>query len=563
MSNLARVARRRARNGPELRPPDRRRLRFLLFLLAVVPFLNGLPNDFTYDDLPVVRDDPRLAGPSRAGELLTTGYWGDSSDVYRPLVLLTYAVQRWVHGPSPAAFRAVNVLLHAGVALLLLELFLALGFRERSCAVATALFAVMPIHAEAVTSVVGRAEVLAAGLSLLSALAYLRASREAAGRLRWGALSVVAFGLALLSKESAAALPAILLVVELFRDEPSLRPGRRARVATVAGLGALLVGGFLGLRLVVLGGALRAPTALPTELTNPVASLPPALRVLNGSDLLWLYAAKCAVPYRLSADYSSAAIPVLRELGRPRAWVGLLAWTAIVVGALRLRRTWPEAAFGPLYFLSAFLVTANVAFPIGVAFAERLAYLPSAGVALTLGAVLDRAGTALASRTARPRSGLLPAVAVVIGLLPLTLLRNRDWKDDRTLYESVVRAQPRSARGHYLLAFDSYRRGDLPSAETSLGRALGLHRRFPNAWDLLGEVLWRQGRYREAIEAQRTNVELFPDSVDARLYLALWTARTGRANEARRILEEGAARFPSRKEFRRALDELGGAPLAR
>lgn len=563
MSNLARVARRRARNGPEARPFDRRRVRVVLLLLAIVPFLNGLPNDFTYDDLHVVRDDPRLEGPSRAGELLTTGYWGDSSDVYRPLVLLTYAVQRWAHGPNAAAFRAVNVLLHAGVTLLLLELFLALGFRETSCVAATALFAVMPIHTEAVTSVVGRAEILAAALSLLSALAYLRATREATGLLRWSALSLVAFVLALFSKESAAALPAILLVVELFRDEPSLRPVRRARVAVVIGLGALLVGGFLGVRLAVLGGALRAPTALPTDLTNPVASLPPALRLLNGADLLWLYAAKSAVPHRLSADYSSAALPVLREIGRPRAWIGLAAWAAAVVAALRLRRTWREAAFGPLFFLAAFLVTANVAVPIGIVFAERLAYLPSAGVALTLGTILDRAGTALASRTGRPRRALLPAAAVVIGLLPFTLLRNRDWKDDRTLYESIVRAQPRSARGHYLLAFDAYRRGDLPSAETSLGTALGLHRRFPNAWDLFGEVLWRQGRHDEAIAAQRTNVELFPDSVDARLYLALWTARTGRADEARRILEGGAARFPSRAEFRRALDELDAARPAR
>ena len=87
-----------------------------LAVLAVLPFLNGLPYDFTYDDKLIISENERIASPSKVGEVFTTQYFGgslSSAQNYRPVLLLTYAVQRWAHGNRAWLFRAVNIAVHA------------------------------------------------------------------------------------------------------------------------------------------------------------------------------------------------------------------------------------------------------------------------------------------------------------------------------------------------------------------------------------------------------------------------------------------------------------------
>lgn len=139
------MARKRA-PAPKRATPPGARIRLLLLALVAVAFVNGLPDGFTFDDLTIVRDDLRLESPSRIGEVLTAGHWGRTSDVYRTLVRLSFAVQRWIHGPSPSWYRAANVALQGLVTLLLLEWLLSLDFASGTSAWAAALFAVLPIH---------------------------------------------------------------------------------------------------------------------------------------------------------------------------------------------------------------------------------------------------------------------------------------------------------------------------------------------------------------------------------------------------------------------------------
>ena len=107
------------------------RRRLGLFLLALLPFLNGLPYDFTYDDKLIIRDNSRLESPSKTGEIFTTQYFGGaltSAQNYRPILLLTYAVQEWIHGNRPWLFRAVNLALHAAVTVSVASWLFGLGF---------------------------------------------------------------------------------------------------------------------------------------------------------------------------------------------------------------------------------------------------------------------------------------------------------------------------------------------------------------------------------------------------------------------------------------------------
>ena len=209
-----------------------RRWSLALFLLAVLTYLNGLPAGFTYDDNLIIRDNARLSSPSKVDEIFSTHYFGGSMAIgtaYRPLVLLSYAVQRWVHGNQAPLFRAVNVALHAATTLLLARYLLALGFVRGTVLAATALFAVSTIHVEAVTGLVGRAEVLAAFLVLLAALLWLRATEGERVAARPLAGSLAAFLAAVFVKENAIVVPGVIFLGELFRGGRFTWPGPRLR----------------------------------------------------------------------------------------------------------------------------------------------------------------------------------------------------------------------------------------------------------------------------------------------------------------------------------------------
>src|SRR5262249_41120403 len=141
----------------------------LLSGACLLSYANGLTGAFAYDDKAIVRDNLRIRTPERVLELFTTQYFGGrpgTGTAYRPVLLLSYAVQWWIHGGDPVPYHALNVLLHVLVTLALAVLLLRAGLSLPAALSAALLFAVLPIHVEAVTSVVGRGETLAAAFLL-------------------------------------------------------------------------------------------------------------------------------------------------------------------------------------------------------------------------------------------------------------------------------------------------------------------------------------------------------------------------------------------------------------
>src|ERR1700689_1023797 len=141
---------------------SRRAWSWLLTGACVLAFANGLTGGFTYDDKAIVRDDPRIQSWENLPEIFTTQYFGgglESGTAYRPMDLLSFAANYAVGGKQPIGYHLVNVGLHIANVLMLFALFVPLA-GESAAGAAALLFALMPIHVEAVTSIVGRAEVL-------------------------------------------------------------------------------------------------------------------------------------------------------------------------------------------------------------------------------------------------------------------------------------------------------------------------------------------------------------------------------------------------------------------
>ena len=504
----------------------------LVALVAFVVFSNTLSHQFVYDDNSVIVENPLVHDIANWREIVTSPWW--PRGLYRPATSLTLAAN-WTLAPNqPSGFHLVNVLLHAFAAALVAVLGARLMGIPGGLA-AGLLFAVHPVHVEAVANVVGRAEVLATVFALATALAYLRfgdlagdpESKPVRRRLA-AAGTVVGTALALASKESAFALPGLLLAMDWARAQA---PGGslRVRLGQTWGLwlAVLLVAiGWLGLRSAVVGnfaGDLPAPGLGGTSIVDRVVIMLPVVPE---------YLRLLLVPARLSAEYSPDFLPVSTRFGLPKV-AGLLALAGCVAAAVLLRRKAPTASAGLVWAGAALFVVGNVLVPSGVVLAERTLYLASAGVCLALGSLWS-----LFHRE-RPRAAVaVLTLAVGLGAVR-SYTRSEIWRDDDTFFHQLVLDAPGSYRADWVGGMLSYMAGDSAKGERLMRRGLGIYAgngamlsdfavvmERQHRWDEAAGYFWRsfQADSARAIDAARAVANLIQggrlDSAQVLLHLA-------------------------------------------
>jgi tetratricopeptide (TPR) repeat protein len=494
-------------------------------LLGAALFFPTVRYDYTFDDLPQIRDNRALRAGDGWKRVFTQGWWGleQKDGLYRPLPQLTFWAQ--VAGgdgrePPPASrLHLMNALLHGAVAGLVALVAARLTGRGGAGLAAGALFAAHPLHVEAVSGLVGRAELLAS-LFVLGAL-LLRGRPGPAARAGESFL----FLLALLSKESAATYG--LLAALWDRVVLGRTPGRSLRaLAGPAAVFAL----YLVLHRLATGSWLW-PQPSQWWGGRVVAWLGTGLNVLGR------YALLVVAPVTLSADYSFDQIPVPRSLLEARVLLPSIALLALAVGAVALlrRRRLPEVGFGVLFFFLAFAATANVLFPTGTPMGERLAYLPSVGPCLAATAAL-RWG----------RGGAVVLALATLALGARTAARLPDWKDDLTMFRKTVETSPRSHRSWLKLASVQLARKEYAEAEANYGRALAILPTASEAWNDLGFLYEETGRPERALDAFAEAVRVLPRSFEGHYNLGSFLLRMGRPREAIPHLEEAARLRPDR-----------------
>ncbi|XP_071548678.1 protein O-mannosyl-transferase TMTC1-like [Panulirus ornatus] len=153
-----------------------------VWVAGVLVYVNGLTGDFVHDDVSAIKTNPDVLGTNPLSHMFLNDYWGKpltdhlSHKSYRPFTILTFRINHLVFGLRPLGFHLVNVLLHSCVCLLLTRLLLRLLHLPQGTVLSAGLiFATHPVHTEAVTGLVGRADVLAALSFLAAILSYHRA----------------------------------------------------------------------------------------------------------------------------------------------------------------------------------------------------------------------------------------------------------------------------------------------------------------------------------------------------------------------------------------------------
>jgi protein O-mannosyl-transferase len=497
--------------------------------VALLVSVAALANGRALDDIPITAH-PLLQSWRTLPAALGAAWWYDARHLYRPLTLVLLGAEQLAGGGAPLVPHAVNLVLHAAIAVALRRVYARLVPAGPALAAAL-LFAVLPVHAEAVASVVGQAELVSA-LALVGL--WLLVTGQAPPTLGRAALATILAGAALAGKEQGVVAP--VLVFAAAWAVPHQRR-QAARWATAAALGTAVL---LVARLCVLD-------TLAGDMPNPVflyASVATRWRIALA--MLPRAALMLMAPVPPAID----AVPTLAAIRQP-AW-GMIALGATLV-VVAVAAAWRHLRRPNVWTLGAVIVaagaapTANLFFASGVVLDARTLYAASLGAGLLWAAVL----AALHAHVPRG-TAMLWAAAVVPGAL-MTRAEMPVWRDTNTVLATMRARQPDDYRAYLHLA-------DLARARGHVALAVTYYRAAAARYPAEPEMLTDGAAVALTLHDTTTAVRWLEDALAAtptaarartRLYGVRW-ARGERA-AAERLLLEGLSLDPAQPTWQRLL----------
>jgi len=515
-------------------------------VLAIAVFSNAPGNEFAYDDNLIVLENTGIQSLETLPQALVEPYWpgryGTGLGLWRPVVTALFGAEWALFGGNPVGFHVVNVLFHAAVTVLVV-LLLGEILPVAGAFIGGLLFAVHPVHVEAVANVVGVAEILSAFFFLWASILLLRArKRMAPGRLL-AFLSL--YLLAFLTKESAITLLGVVLLLDSSKDDIGVKDlGSYLRRRWVLYGGMLAVAGVVLLgRFLVLGSFAKPYAPLGASILTEI----PRIWTVTST---WPHIIRLLFfPLDLSVDYGPAVVPIAYGWSSVNITgvilvLGILAlafvaWRRGVLSSERLSSR--AIGWGVVWFVITISPTSNFFFLSGILLSERTLYLPSVGfVAAAAWAILRLWQT-------RPRLAPTILVVAVVLMCGRTWTRTPTWKNNMEVFHVLTSEHPEAGRaqwvlgdsyftagqvreglrayrvaigilgGHYNLMVGVSRNligaGHIDAAELLLTYAWEQRPEFGVAPGLLAHIYDRQERYPEAEAAARYSLER--DSTDA------------------------------------------------
>lgn len=566
----------------------------LVGIAGFMVYANALVNGLVYDDqFLIVRS--WLVERMDFGSVFTTHYWagypGNETGQYRPLTVLTFLLDA-LGGIRPYRFHLTNVVLHVCCSLLAWMLCRRAGLGQFAAGFAGLLFAVHPIHSEVAAGVTfGRSDLLAGAFLLAGLLFYMRRPGS-----RWDYFfALVAFFCGMISKESALALIGLVVVYDLAAgmgraEGENLSKERNAKKdrgdSIPAGLDQLAgeperkelfrrilcvcrarwpwwlgFAGVFGICLVVRSAAagLAFTPGGMTELVNPLFGASLETRVLTAGRILWHYVVLLVLPWRLSVDYSYNAIPLAASLLEP----GVIAGLALGLSGLWLwvhsMGKWPRLFFCGALFWVPYMGVSQTVVLLNSMVQERFLYIPALGVFAIAGIGAERLFR-------RFGFGVVVVVSLVcLGYAARTVVRNRDWRDEFSLFSSAVRAYPESAKMHQAVGQVLAERGQMDRAILAFRRALSI-REEAMIYNNLGNAYGVKGTFEQAVAAYRKAVDLDPHYAEAWMNLGVTAMRAGEPVVAADGFRQASVLLPEDREAHfnlgAALEEAGRADEA-
>lgn len=531
-------------------------LAFFCGCIGLLLYISTWQHGYVLDDVAVIQQN-RFTQQGLKGipSMLTTfyweGYWSSNAGLYRPLSLITFAIEHEFFPNNPHASHVVNSLLYALTGFLLF-CFVSLLLSKRRlwlAFAATLIFITHPVHTEVVANIKSRDEILCFLFFIAAAYTWLK-WHEGGKRLHL-VFTITFYFLSLLSKETAVVfLPVFPLMLYFFGDA-SFKQSFRGFWAVI--LPFVL---FLAIHTWVIQSSDSLRVAY-TYRDNALFAAPDlASRTATALSTTLHYFKLLVFPHPLSHDYSYNAVPIV-TFSEPRV---ILASAIIVVLAIitwRGFRSRSVPSFAILFFAITFSVTSNLFTLIGSTMAERFLYTPSLGFALLAAFLMERYLLKSSSPPATPseffmsgKKFLTVLALVVVPFVFLTVQRSASWKDELTLFAADVRTVPNSAKTHYDYATvymnevaqkiqGQQRTAAFRRSMEEFRKALAIDQNYYEAWRNLAIAAYNAGDYGQSAAAMEHAVKLLDTEGINFLWLGKANFRMNRFGEALDAFKKG------------------------
>lgn len=475
----------------------------ILVAVVAVCYYNSLECGFCFDDMSAIIENKDLRPRTPLMNLFWNDFWGTpmhlekSHKSYRPLCVLTFRLNYMFSELEPMSYHLINVILHGVVCIIFMKVC-SLFLSSLPSFLSALLFAVHPIHTEAVTGIVGRAEALSSIFFLAALLSFSRCTTYRS-KIEWFPLimTVVLVTIAMLCKEQGITVIGVCCVYEVFISQ------RASFSELLQILGSFIKGkpnipswlknsvircGFLvGTTLFLLFARIKVMGAqLPvfTAFDNPASFAPTPSRQMTYNYLLPINFMLLLFPSDLCCDWTMGTIPVIQSIFDYRNFFTAAFYLflfKIITFMLQCQDKRNRAIIMSLtLMILPFIPASNLFFPVGFVVAERILYTPSMGFSM-----LVALGFELVLKN---KQKLKPLLWFMMGFLLVTHgiksnLRNNDWKSEYDIFRAALKVNTRNAK----------------------------------LFNNVGHALEKQNRFEEALEYFQKATSVQPDDIGAHM----------------------------------------------
>ena len=522
-----------------------------LFVFTFIIYGNTLWNDYALDDGIVITQNQFVQkGFAGIADILThdsfSGWQKNAnSDVaggrYRPLSLVSFAIEHSMFGNNPRASHLINVLLYAIIGIvififlkrLLIDEPTKYSYLSHLPFLTALIFITHPIHTEAVANIKGRDEILSLLFSIIASIYFLKFIDDGKK------IKSIIFGslflfLGLLSKENAITFFLIIPLMLFFFRNGNIKTILPVLVSIIISTGI-----YLFLRQTF------SNTSINKEVTdlmnNPFfgmsASQKYATIIYTFGKYLWLL----ILPLHLTSDYYPYQISI-HEFSSIGTILSLVICMVLVVTAFIQLSKKTIFSFSVIYFAVTLSVVSNLVFPVGTFMSERFLFMPSLAFCLLFAYFINLIPYYKFNSFPFSKSEISPKIIaadffgmrniqiiliLICGAYSIkTIARNTDWKNNFTLFSAAVINSPNSAMSHHAIASELRKKGEssinkkvqLDYYKQSIAadeQSITIHPEFAQAYYNIGVTYLLMEDVSAAEKSFRKTISIAPNYADA------------------------------------------------
>ena len=539
-----------------------RKFKYLILIISTITaYASGLIGTFVSDDIELIQNDAFYKNETNPLKSFSRSYWkyDRQQNLYRPIPVFFYWCQYKIFSlffnPNSiafqSAFRFFNLLIHIAVVILLYSVLKKIPLPWSVSFSAALIFAVHPIHSEAVIPANGLAELLCALFLISSIFFHFKISENNKFIIPAAFFLIAAF----LSKEHAVIILPIIILYDLLHSKKimsnvhSFSFKKYIPVWSIYALSTALV--FI-MHKIFLGCFLPDQKNFCPQIDNPLALTTPLLRFISAVKIQGMAILQFIFPINLSNDYSYAQITPCTSLHDPTALISLFLFITIPFFCIKIV---PDKKHNILFlsfcFFLSILPAGNFFIPTGTVFAERLQYIPSLFLSAFFAYIL------FSLRKIFSLSFTICLFTLFLTSLTIrTIIRTFDWKNPETLAVSAVSTAPKSVKTWNNLAVIYIRNNKYPEAMAACSKSLAIYQKNTTAYANRAYAFIAIGDFNAAENDLKEIIKIEKNNFYANFLHGYILIHKGLSKQAKHHWNKMLKKYPNNKILINALNKL-------